>query len=167
MCLQVWVYEDDDGGPDSAAPDSNLYVHHDIMLPAFPLALAWLDCMPSSSSQERGNIVAVGSMDPGIELWALDMVDAVEPLATLGGADPNAPLTVGQKKKGKRKVRTRRTMAQASPRARLTCTTKAFTMAAASQSDVQHLVSHMKPILHGIIGRPLQDYVLFCVRASL
>jgi len=39
-CTQVWVYEEADevGGP------SNLYVHHDILLPAFPLAVAWTDC---------------------------------------------------------------------------------------------------------------------------
>lgn len=35
---QVWIYEDPAGG------DSNMYVHHDIIIPAFPLCLAWLDC---------------------------------------------------------------------------------------------------------------------------
>lgn len=39
---QVWVYEEaDERGP------ANLYVHHSLMLPAFPLAVAWLDCDPS------------------------------------------------------------------------------------------------------------------------
>ena len=40
MATQVWVYEEADevGGP------SNLYVHHDILLPAFPLSVAWTDC---------------------------------------------------------------------------------------------------------------------------
>jgi len=42
MSAQVWVYEEADG-----ETDANLYVHHDIMLPAFPLAVAWLDCDPS------------------------------------------------------------------------------------------------------------------------
>lgn len=84
--MQVWVFEDDEGDDDGREPGANLYVHHDIMLPAFPLCLAWLDCTPSG--QEHGNLVAVGSMEPGIELWALDVVDAVEPLATLGGRLP-------------------------------------------------------------------------------
>lgn len=34
---QVWIVEDPDG-------DSNMYVHHDILIPAFPLCTAWLDC---------------------------------------------------------------------------------------------------------------------------
>ena len=82
------MYEDDAGEADDQEAGANLYVHHDIMLPAFPLCLAWLDCVPSS--EEHGNLVAVGSMEPGIELWALDVVDAVEPLATLGGRLPTA-----------------------------------------------------------------------------
>ncbi len=40
------------------ASASNLYVHHDIMLPAFPLALAWLDCHPGRAG-EAGNLAAV------------------------------------------------------------------------------------------------------------
>jgi len=50
---QVWVYEEAD-----EASASNLYVHHDIMLPAFPLALAWLDCHPGRAG-EAGNLAAV------------------------------------------------------------------------------------------------------------
>ena len=99
------MYEDEDGATDEREPGSNLYVHHDVMLPAFPLAMAWLDCTPSTSGQERSNIVAVGSTDPGIELWPLNVVDAVEPLATLGGTDPGAAaLPEGKKKKAKRKA---------------------------------------------------------------
>lgn len=78
--LQVWVYEEAD---ESAGP-SNLYVHHDILLPAFPLSLAWLDCNPKGGL-EGGNFAAVGTMNPGIEIWDLDVADSVEPLASLGG----------------------------------------------------------------------------------
>ncbi|PRW56745.1 putative WD repeat-containing [Chlorella sorokiniana] len=79
--LEVWVYEPaDERGP------ANLFVHHSLMLPAFPLSVAWLDCDPTGR-RDRANIAAVGSFEPGIELWDMDVVDSVEPLATLGGAD--------------------------------------------------------------------------------
>ena len=41
--LEVWVYEE--GGADGEA---NVYIHHDIVLPAFPLCVAWLDCDPTA-----------------------------------------------------------------------------------------------------------------------
>ena len=53
--MQVWVYEEAD---DTGEP--NLYVHHDVMLPAFPLSLAWMDCSPSDPSQ-AANLAAVSS----------------------------------------------------------------------------------------------------------
>jgi periodic tryptophan protein 1 len=51
-----------------------------------------MDCNPgsSSSSGSKGNMVAIGSMDPGIEIWDLDVADAVEPAAVLGGIEPAA-----------------------------------------------------------------------------
>jgi hypothetical protein len=52
-------------------------VHHSPTLPRPAPAL----------QREHGNIAAVGSFEPGIELWDMDVVDCVEPLATLGGAD--------------------------------------------------------------------------------
>ena len=102
----MWVYEEADeaGGP------SNLYVHHDILLPAFPLAVAWLDCNPGDGP-EAGNYAAVGTMSPGVEIWDLDVADSVEPLASLGGeiggetisavAGDEAVSKKGKKKKSK------------------------------------------------------------------
>lgn len=42
--LEVWLFEapDEDG-------DRNAYVHHDIMLPAFPLSLAWCGFNPGGA----------------------------------------------------------------------------------------------------------------------
>lgn len=89
--LEVWVYEEREREDDEA----NMYVHHDIMLPAFPLSLAWLDCdirastsatPPSASS--HGNYIAVGTLQPEIEIWDLDVVDEVEPVVVLGGRGP-------------------------------------------------------------------------------
>lgn len=96
--------------PDEAGGPSNLYVHHDILLPAFPLAVAWLDCNPQGST-DAGNYAAVGTMSPGIEIWDLDVADSVEPLASLGGdiggettlavAEHEAVSKKGKKKKSK------------------------------------------------------------------
>eukprot|EP00878_Enallax_costatus_P018464 GHUV01019436.1.p1 GENE.GHUV01019436.1~~GHUV01019436.1.p1 ORF type:complete len:481 (+),score=199.55 GHUV01019436.1:276-1718(+) len=84
--VEVWVYEE---ASSSTGGEANIYVHHDILLPAFPLCLAWMDCSPSGSSS-RANMVAVGSMDPGIEIWDLDVAEQVEPTCTLGGIDAAA-----------------------------------------------------------------------------
>lgn len=95
--IEVWIYEDA-----GTSEDSNIYVHHDIMLPAFPLSLAWMDCRPTGDAQS-GNLAAVGTMSPGIEIWDLDDVGAVEPVATLGGELPEGALTNEDKKKQKKK----------------------------------------------------------------
>ncbi|XP_057461568.1 uncharacterized protein LOC130751868 [Actinidia eriantha] len=84
--LEVWIYEDPADG------DSNMYVHHDIIIPAFPLCTAWLDCPIKGG--EKGNFIAVGSMEPSIEIWDLDIMDEVQPLVVLGG--------VAEKKKKKK-----------------------------------------------------------------
>ncbi|RUP04125.1 WD40-repeat-containing domain protein [Jimgerdemannia flammicorona] len=75
--LEVYVYETE---------DENLYVHHDIMLPAFPLCLEWLDFrLGRKSGQEGGgNYIAVGTFEPEIEIWDLDVVDCMYPDAILG-----------------------------------------------------------------------------------
>ena len=83
--LEIWVYEEGDEGN----PEGNIYVHHSLLLPAFPLCLAWGPCDPISGGVE-GNFMAVGSFEPGIEIWNLDVIDAVEPVVTLGGADYEA-----------------------------------------------------------------------------
>ncbi|KAH8675517.1 transducin family protein [Xylariales sp. PMI_506] len=92
--LEVYVYEDE---------ADNLYVHHDILLPAIPLCVEWLDLPVSKPSVEKdstANFVAIGTMDPDIEVWDLDTVDCMYPNAILGqGANPGD----GEKKKKKKK----------------------------------------------------------------
>lgn len=93
-----------------AAEDQNLYVHHDLMLPSFPLHLEWLDYTPApvTASQGRvagtmGNFVAVGTMDPEIEIWNMDVVEGMYPDAVLGRKDLtqalDAPMGTGKKKR--------------------------------------------------------------------
>ena len=87
--LEIYVYEDE---------ADNLYVHHDIMLPAIPLCVEWLDLPVGKGvidAHTKGNYVAVGTFDPDIELWDLDIIDSMYPNAILGQG--------GQDKKLKRK----------------------------------------------------------------
>lgn len=76
--LEIYVYEDE---------ADNLYVHHDIMLPAIPLCVEWLD-LPvgrgKTDTNSVGNYIAVGTFDPDIELWDLDTIDSMYPNAILG-----------------------------------------------------------------------------------
>lgn len=77
-------------------------MHHDLLLPAFPLALAWLDCSPSGR-QEAGNFAAIGTMNPGIEIWDLDVLDSVEPAAVLGGSKASDGLLATEEASAKAK----------------------------------------------------------------
>jgi len=61
----------------------SLYVHHDIMLSAYPLCIEWL---PLKTNQ-KANYAIVGSFLPEIEIWNLDIQDALEPDLTLGKVD--------------------------------------------------------------------------------
>lgn len=86
--LEVLVYEDD---------SDNLYVHHDIMLPAIPLAVEWINVPVGKNAGTRteGNFVAVGTMSSEIEVWDLDVVDSMYPNAILG-QEPDAPEEDGE-----------------------------------------------------------------------
>lgn len=90
--LEVYVYEEAvaDG---KGHTEENLYVHHDVMLPSFPLCLEWIDYPfgEEPSSRPHGNFVAVGSFEPHIEIWNLDVLDLIYPTVTLG-RNPGAGL---------------------------------------------------------------------------
>ncbi|CEP62590.1 rRNA-processing protein PWP1 LALA0_S05e09010g [Lachancea lanzarotensis] len=116
--LDVYVYDDgagfhdpdvaheagDENDPDVArglVRDSALYVHHDLMLPAFPLCVEWLNYKPGSQSEDPANFAAVGSFDPQIEIWNLDCVEKAFPDMILG--DPHASGDVAGSKSKKNK----------------------------------------------------------------
>lgn len=100
--IEIYVYEDE---------ADNLYVHHDIMLPAIPLCVEWLDIPVGKSptgqtldQSSKGNFLAVGTFDPDIEIWDLDTVDCMYPNAILGqGGEQDRTGSEPGKKKKKRK----------------------------------------------------------------
>ncbi|KAL1215648.1 Dynein assembly factor with WD repeat domains 1 [Cardamine amara subsp. amara] len=77
--LEVYVCEDFGNGT------YNMYLRHDIIISEVPLCSAWLDCPLKGG--DKGNFVAVGSMDSSIEIWDLDLVDDILPYVQLGRID--------------------------------------------------------------------------------
>ena len=102
--LEVFVYEDE---------GENLYVHHDIMLPAVPLCVEWINVPVGKGFESRteGNFVAIGTMNPEIEIWDLDVVDSLYPNAILGqepedkqgATEEDAESSSNSKRKSKKK----------------------------------------------------------------
>ena len=73
MCnLEVHLYNKEEG---------SFYVHHDIMLPDYPVVFEWLDFDPADGAM--GNFVAMGFMEPTIKIWDIDIMDAVDADFTL------------------------------------------------------------------------------------
>ncbi|KAF3166223.1 hypothetical protein TWF225_000818 [Orbilia oligospora] len=94
--LEVYVYEDD---------SDNLYVHHDLMLPAIPLCIEWLDLpvKTTPTPTTKGNFAAIGTTDPDIEIWNLDTVDSLFPDAILGAPSPQSSSSTTKSSKKKKK----------------------------------------------------------------
>jgi periodic tryptophan protein 1 len=83
------------------------------MLPSLPLCVEWLNYNVNTSAEDdgsrRGNMVAVGTFDPDIEVWDLDLVESMYPDAILGssadkGKDLPTPTKKGKKKKKRLRV---------------------------------------------------------------
>lgn len=122
--LDVYVYDDGAGAPDGAdeeeedkfdadvakglVRESNLYVHHDLMLPSFPLCVEWINYKPGQSENNDnniGNFAAIGTFDPQIEVWNLDCMDKAFPDLILG--EPHENSAAGLKKKSKKKKKSK------------------------------------------------------------
>ena len=117
--LDIYIYDDGAGAPIGAEEEeedkldidvangmireSNLYVHHDIMLPAFPLCVEWINYKPGQESSNIGNFAAIGTFDPQIEVWNLDFVDKAFPDVILGEPNKNSFIAKKNKKSKKKK----------------------------------------------------------------
>jgi len=79
--LEVYVYE---------SSEDNLYVHHDIMLPSQPLCVEWINYNTNSTLEDdgtrRGNMAAIGTFDPDIEIWDIDVLESIYPDIIFGAA---------------------------------------------------------------------------------
>lgn len=80
--LEVHVF-----GEDQESQANSLYVHHDIMLPSFALCLESILCQVGNKDLAAGNYVAIGTLEPEIEVWNLDEVEGMYPAAILGSSD--------------------------------------------------------------------------------
>uniref|UniRef100_A0A914ZBI6 Periodic tryptophan protein 1 n=1 Tax=Parascaris univalens TaxID=6257 RepID=A0A914ZBI6_PARUN len=86
--LEVYVYNE---------ANDDWYVHHDYLFDAPPLCLEAIGFDPGADDG-KGNLVGVGTMDSVVNIWDLDVVNAVEPIVALGGSQ----------KKGKKHRRAKR-----------------------------------------------------------
>jgi periodic tryptophan protein 1 len=84
--IEVQVFDSD---------EQNIYVHHDFPVPDLPLCVEWMDFDPRAP-ESFGSFVAVGAMNnPSIEIWNLDVIDVLEPVAILGGIKNEAEIRYG------------------------------------------------------------------------
>lgn len=82
--LEVYVYDH---------KTSDLYVHHEIILGAYPLCLEWLHTWQG----KKTNHIIVGTFLPEIEIWNLDS-ESCEPTAILGSIQKSEEAKAKKKK---------------------------------------------------------------------
>lgn len=73
--------------------EESMYVHHDVVLGAYPLCVEWISEAGTGAS---GSFAAIGLIDHSIQLWDLEDVEPMAPLRALGVAKKAAK---GKKKK--------------------------------------------------------------------
>ena len=80
--LEVMIFDTD---------KRHFYIHHDVILPYFPLCCKWLNYR--NNNDMNSNLLAVGGINESIEIFDIDVMDALEPVYTLGGRNkPKDPI---------------------------------------------------------------------------
>lgn len=75
FCLEAWIYNE---------TQKYIYCHHDYILSNCPIVVEWVGCGRGDSSV--GNLVAVGTMSPNIEIWNFDVMNTIDPVLMLAGS---------------------------------------------------------------------------------
>mmetsp|Transcript_65613 Transcript_65613/g.203108 ORF Transcript_65613/g.203108 Transcript_65613/m.203108 type:complete len:457 (+) Transcript_65613:127-1497(+) len=70
--LELYIFDEE---------EASMFVHHDVMLGAYPLCVEWLN---NAAGVGEGSFAAIGLIDHTIQIWDLDVLDVMEPLQMLG-----------------------------------------------------------------------------------
>lgn len=70
--LELYIFDEE---------EASMYVHHDVMLGAYPLCVEWLN---NAAGIGEGSFAAIGLIDHTIQIWDLDILDVMEPVQMLG-----------------------------------------------------------------------------------
>jgi len=74
--LIVYVYNSDNG---------DFYIRQDYPIQAPILCLEHISYDPGADDK-KGNLIAIGTMNPDIEIWDLDIINSVKPIGKLGSS---------------------------------------------------------------------------------
>jgi periodic tryptophan protein 1 len=91
--IEVYIFDEN---------TQSLYTHHDFLLSAYPLCIEWLPLDFKTNS--KANYAIVGSFLAEIEIWNLDILDAVDPDMVLGKTEDEKYFKNLKKKKAKVKI---------------------------------------------------------------
>jgi len=62
---------------------AELFILHDLFLPAYPLCIEWMDFNPTAPKSD-GNFAALGYTTPEIDIWDMNLSGSLEPAVRLG-----------------------------------------------------------------------------------
>lgn len=88
--LDIYVYdqgEEFEKTNETFLRPPSLYIHHDILLPEFPLCCEYINLkkvQDETNTNETFNYAAIGTFNPEIELWNLDYLNKSTPDLVLG-----------------------------------------------------------------------------------
>lgn len=85
--LELYVFDEE---------AASMYVHHDVMLGAYPLCIDWLN---NAGTGSDGSFAAIGLIDHSIQIWDLDDMDPMDATTSLGAAKKAKKTAKGKRKK--------------------------------------------------------------------